>query len=149
MAEKTTFKSKGRKAKKSKYIEKSSITINNYHTEQHGQTNTFIAPIVQTDNTTMMPNLSLEEPTKRNEKLVEMVNSIICPQNVTKPSPMDIHDFNSKFKELYKDDFKSISGVNIIQFVDKNHHVFETSTDDRQRMMIQIKNKKVPRKKKK
>lgn len=77
-----------------------------------------------------------------------MVNSIICPQNVTKPSPMDIHDFNSKFKELYKDDFKSISGVNIIQFVDKNHHVFETSTDDRQRMMIQIKNKKVPRKKK-
>lgn len=77
-----------------------------------------------------------------------MVNSIICPQNVTKPSPMDIHDFNSKFKELYKDDFKSIFGVNIIQFVDKNHHVFETSTDDRQRMMIQIKNKKVPRKKK-
>lgn len=77
-----------------------------------------------------------------------MVNSIICPENVTKPSPMDVHDFNLKFKELFKDDFKTISGVNIIQFVDKNHHMFETSTDDRQRMMIHIKNRKVPRKKK-
>lgn len=77
-----------------------------------------------------------------------MVNSIICPENVTKPSQMDVHDFNLKFKELFKDDFKTISGVNIIQFVDKNHHMFETSTDDRQRMMIHIKNRKVPRKKK-
>lgn len=61
---------------------------------------------------------------------------------------MDVHEFNLKFKEIYKDDFKSISGVHITQFVDKNHHVCETSTDDRQRMMIHIKNRKLPRKKK-
>lgn len=60
-----------------------------------------------------------------------MVNSIICLQNVIKFLLMDIYDFNLKFKEFYKDDFKSIFGVNIIQFVDKNYYVFEIFMDDR------------------
>lgn len=61
-----------------------------------------------------------------------MVNSIICPPNQTKCSPMYVRDFNDKFKEHFKEDFKTISGVDISKFADKNILMFETSVDKRQ-----------------
>lgn len=77
-----------------------------------------------------------------------MVNNIIFPPNQTKPSPMYIRDFNNKFKEHFKEDFKTISGVDISRFADKNNHIFETSVDKRHRMMIQAKAKKMSKNKK-
>lgn len=76
-----------------------------------------------------------------------MVNSIICPPNQTKPSPMYVSDFNDKFKEHFKEDFKTISGVDISKFADQNILMFETSVDKRLRMMIQAKARKMSKKK--
>lgn len=76
-----------------------------------------------------------------------MVNSIICPPNQTKCSPMYVRDFNDKFKEHFKEDFKTISGVDISKFADKNILMFETSVDKRHRMMIQAKARKMSKKK--
>lgn len=76
-----------------------------------------------------------------------MVNSIICPPNQTKCSPIYVRDFNDKFKEHFKEDFKTISGVDISKFADKNILMFETSVDKRHRMMIQAKARKMSKKK--
>lgn len=150
MAEKTAHNGRGRKAKKNKNTDRSPTTINYniYHTEQHGDYNTCITTTVPTDTTTKKKNLSFENPSKRNEELICMVNSIIYPQTETKISPMYIREFDDKFKELFKEDFKTISGDTISNFVDRNHRLFELSIDKRQRMMIQPKIRKISRKKK-
>lgn len=122
MAERARQKSSSRKAKKGKDIEKSPrTTINIYHTEQYGRHNTCITPMAASD-----------DSSERKKKLIDMVNSIICPPNQTKCSPMYVRDFNDKFKEHFKEDFKTISGVDISKFADKNILMFETSVDKRQ-----------------
>lgn len=49
---------------------------------------------------------------------------------------MYICDFNNKFKEYFKEDFKIIFGIDIFRFVDKNNYMFEILVDKRYRMMI-------------
>lgn len=75
-----------------------------------------------------------------------MVNIIIFPPN--HQAFTNIRDFNNKFKEHFREDFKTISGVDISRFANKNNHIFETSVDKRHRMMIQAKAKKMSKNKK-
>lgn len=65
-----------------------------------------------------------------------MVSNIIFFLNQIKFLLMYICDFNDKFKEYFKEDFKIIFGVDIFRFVDKNNYMFEILVDKRYRMMI-------------